>query len=103
MSKWSRSKAAKPPKTHSPAYHVIVWVSSVLSVLLLWFIANAVISDLGSLRSCNGNSSGLSVASCGKQSLNPGDLILFGLFVLSACLTVSLFTMAWRSVRREPK
>jgi hypothetical protein len=78
-----------------------LWLASLLSVGLLLGSAIAVKSDLSQFRSCNSNTSGLMVHSCGKQSLNPGDLILLALFVLAALLTVSLFTGALRASRRK--
>ena len=94
----SRAKAAK--KRSRPVWHVsMLWVASLLSVVLLYLVGGAVDSDLGSFRSCNSNNNGLTIANCGKQGLNFGDVILLALFVLAACLTVTLFTAAWRSTR----
>ena len=94
---------AKVPKQRSASFIIAIWVGSVLSLLLLWAAASAFVADMWSLRSCNGNSGSLLVTNCGKQSLNPGDLMLFILLALSACLTVSLFTAAWRISRRKAR
>ena len=94
---------SKAAKRRSPLFVTTTWVSSFLSVGLLLFIGNVVKADLGSMRPCSTNSSGLSVSSCGKQSINLGDLILIGLFFLAACLVVALFTAAWRMTRRAAR
>jgi hypothetical protein len=96
-----KPKKAKARREHSPAYYTSIWFGSLLSLLLLWFAANAVVSDAQSLRSCNANSAGLTVSNCGKSSINPGDLVILALFVLSAALSVTLFTAAWRTVKRK--
>ena len=86
------------PQGRSPAFLISSWVCTALSIGLLIFAGRAVLSDLGSFRSCGGNSV-LAVHACGKQSPNVGDLILFALFILSACLVVSLFTGSWRATK----
>ena len=97
------SKKAKIVRQHTPRAIVSIWLGSLLSLGLLYVAAVAMKSDLGSFRSCNSNSSGLTVSNCGKASLNLGDVVLIGLFVLSACLVVTLFTAAWRTTRRPAK
>ncbi len=92
-----------PAKRPSPVLLVLSWVGSLLSIGLLFVFGNAVISDFASFRSCNSNSAGISVAACGKQSLNVGDLMLLLLFALAAALVVTLFTAAWRLSRRSLK
>lgn len=95
------SRKSSKPSQPRPLWMVITtWVCSLLSTGLLYLAAIAVDADLASFRSCSANSSGLTISNCGKQSLNPGDLILIALLILSACLTVTLFTAAWRMTRR---
>jgi hypothetical protein len=77
----------------------VIWLGSIVSLGILAFMALAVKSDLASFRSCNANSSGLSITSCGKQGLNIGDILLLGLFILSAALVVTLLTAASRTIR----
>jgi uncharacterized membrane protein len=81
-------------------YVVGSWVLSFFSLGLLYVAAVAVRSDIGQFRSCNANNAGLVIHACGKGSINTGDVILIGLFILSACLVVSLFTHSWRLVKR---
>jgi hypothetical protein len=85
---------------HSSVFIASFWLAGIASLGLLWLAGRAVMSDLGSFRNCNGGTGILSVSSCGKQSLNPGDFILLGLFVLAACFSLSLLTGAWRATRK---
>lgn len=84
----------------SPKFIAGAWVAGFLSVGLLYVISRVFTSDLASFRSCNANNSGLSIVSCGKQSPNFGDVLIFLVFVMAAALTVSLFTAAWRFSRK---
>lgn len=77
------------------------WLGSLFSLGLLYVTGGAVLSTIGSFRSCNANSSGLFVRNCGKQSLNVGDFIIFAVFIASAALTVSAITAAWRITARK--
>jgi hypothetical protein len=94
-----RNGEGKSATQHSVKYLVFIWACSLLSLLLLYFAGNAVTDSMAAFQSCNSNSTGLSVHNCGKQGLNVGDIILFGLFALSAALSVSLFTASWRATR----
>jgi hypothetical protein len=85
---------------HSQWFIGMMWAASVGSLALVWLAARAVMSDFGSFRNCNGGTGILSVSSCGKQSLDLGDFIILGLFALSACLSFSLVTAAWRATRK---
>lgn len=85
---------------HSMLFIIGFWLASFTSLGLLWLAGRAVLSDLGSFRNCNSGTGILSVSSCGKQSLNPGDFILIGLFVLAAFFSFSLLTGAWRATRK---
>jgi hypothetical protein len=95
-----RSKSPKGPQRHSAGAIVAIWISSMLSVGLLYLAGSAVDADLGSFRSCSANNSGLTVTNCGKSGLSPGDLVLLLLLALCASLVVTLFTAAWRMTRR---
>lgn len=75
------------------------WVAAILSLGLLWASTTMVEASFGAFRSCSTNNV-LTVSNCGKQSLNLGDLILVGLFILAAALTLSLFTHAWRVTKK---
>ena len=79
---------------------VTSWVISVLSLMLLWASAKWVFGDFGSFRSCNNSSDGITIASCGKSSVNLGDLMLIVLFVLIAFFALSVCTYAVRLTRR---
>lgn len=94
------SKRATARTDHSPKAVAAVWTGLVLSTLLLLVAANAVLASLKAFRSCSANN-GLVINVCGKQSLNPGDFILFGLLVLAALLFVSMAAAAWRSIPRR--
>ena len=92
-----KGQFAKPP---SKAKITSVWILSLLSIALLWATAKMVVVNFGSFRSCNSNTSVIYINNCGKQSLNSGDFIILGLFILSVGLTASLFTHAWRQTRK---
>ncbi len=96
-----RDKEGKYARKYSTRFIIIAWVCSFLSLILLYLAGNAVTDSIAAFQSCNSNSTGLSIHNCGKQALNLGDIILFGLFTLSAALTVSLFTASWRATRRR--
>jgi hypothetical protein len=76
------------------------WGSSAFSLVVVWLAARAVMSDLGGFRSCSGDTQILTVDSCGKQSLNLGDMILLGLLALAAFMSFSLLTAAWRATKK---
>ncbi len=98
-----RSQDGQFARRQSPFMVVVIWLGSVVSLGLLVFMALAVKADFASFKSCNVNSSGLAISSCGKQSLNPGDMLLIALLVLSAVMVVTLLTAAWRTVPRRSK
>ncbi|HVX24532.1 MAG TPA: hypothetical protein VG992_04300 [Candidatus Saccharimonadales bacterium] len=101
MSKTKRDKAGKYAPRHSTRYIIGLWVAAILSVGLLYALGHAVLSDAASLRPCSTNSSGLRVVNCGKAGVGVADLAVIALFILSACLTISLCTAAWRASRRS--
>jgi len=76
------------------------WVGALTSAALLWPAVLITAADLSGLRSCNVNNSGLTISSCGKQSLNIGDFIILILVVSVAILTFSAVTHAIRMSRR---
>jgi hypothetical protein len=98
MSKRKRDDQGKYAKRHSAKFIALLWIASFLSLGLLYFSAGAVESDFAGFRSCSSNSS-LAIHSCGKDSLNLGDVGLVLLFILAAAMVVSLFTAAWRVTR----
>ena len=85
---------------HSKAFMAALWLASLISLVLLWLSARAVMSDFGSFRSCSASTGILTLSSCGKQSLNLGDFALLGLFALAVCFAFSLLTAAWRATRK---
>jgi len=76
------------------------WLGSLAGLGITWAMLLAVWSDLSSFRSCNANSGGLTLSSCGKHGLNVGDVVLLGLFLLAGCLAFSLCTHAIRITKR---
>ena len=100
MSKSKRNHKGEFVRSHSKGFIVAAWVVSVASLGLLWAASRAVMTDLGSFRSCGTDSGILSLPSCGKHSLDMGDLIILGLFALSVCLSFSLMTIAWRATTK---
>ncbi|MDL2363141.1 MAG: hypothetical protein QFB86_02020 [Patescibacteria group bacterium] len=100
MNKLKRNDKGQFAKDRSPKVLVFSWLSTLLSVILLYITSRAVMSTIGSFRSCDANSSGLIVRDCGKHSLNFGDIVILALFVAAAALTVSAFTASLRITRR---
>lgn len=88
-------------KKRSLKFVILSWLASFASLGLLYAAGAAAYSIFGSFRSCDINSAGLSIASCGKQSMNIGDLAILGLFIASATLAVSLCTAAWRATLKR--
>lgn len=99
MSK-QRMSDGKFAKKRSPLYIAGSWCASFASLGLLYLATRVLLADLAAFRSCSSNSNGLVVVSCGKRSLNMGDLLLIALFFVSAALVASLFMTAWRATRR---
>lgn len=100
MSKPKRDNNGKFAK-RSLKFVIFSWFVSFLSLGLLYAAGTAVYSIFGSFRSCDANSTGLTIASCGKQALNFGDLVIVGLFIACAALVVTLFTAAWQASLRR--
>lgn len=96
-----RDKQGQYARRRSPVFIVMVWLSSILSLGLVYLTAKVAMSQLIAFRSCNGNSNGLTVVSCGKQSLNLGDIVLIALFILAMILSFKLFLTAWRLTSRR--
>ncbi len=93
----NRSKATHP-KQRSNSYVIFSWLATLLSIGLLYAAGNAVVSDFASFQSCTTNQ-GLAIQSCGKSSINFGDIVLVGLLVLSSALVVSLVTGSIRATK----
>lgn len=96
----SKRKTKQQPR-RSPGFIAGSWIASMLSLGLVYAAAIAVRSDFAAFKSCSANDSGLMVSDCGKHSLNTGDFVLILLFILSAALTLSLFTASLRMVWRR--
>lgn len=100
MSKSKRNSKGRFVRSHSMAFIIGIWTASIASLALLWLTSRAVMSDLGSFRACSGGTGILSITSCGKHSLDIGDLVIVGLFGLSAFFSFSLLTAAWRATSK---
>lgn len=100
MSKPKRNDKGQYTRSRSLPFLVSAWVLAGASLGLVWLSSRALISDLASFRSCDGGTGISTISSCGKQSMNIGDMILLGLFVLSACFSFSLLIGAWRMTRK---
>lgn len=92
----SNGKFAAP---RSPLVILFFWLVSFASIGILYLITRVLMANFAAFRSCNSNN-GLAIVSCGKHSINMGDVLIIVLFLLSAALVVSLFTHAWRITRR---
>lgn len=79
---------------------ILSWLGALASLALVWPAVLMAAADLSGLRSCSVNNSGLTINSCGKQSLNIGDFIILILFISVAVLAVSAVTHAVRMSRR---
>ena len=93
-----RDQQGRYAKRKSPGFKLFMAGASILSVGLLLLAGRAVMAMLGSFRSCESNV-GLTVRSCGKASLNLGDVVIVALFILCAFLAVSVCTASWRLTR----
>ena len=90
-------------KKRSPLVIALAWVASVVSLLLVYGAASAMVNALLGFRSCDSNSAGLRIITCGKQSVTMGDVLIGLLLLLTIALSVSLFTGAWRATKRRKK
>jgi hypothetical protein len=100
MSKQKRTSSGQFASRRSTKFLIGIWTVAIASLSLVWLAARAVLADLGGFRSCSESTGILTVNSCGKHSLNFGDIVLIGLFTLTACFSISLLTGAWRVTRK---
>lgn len=87
-------------KRRSPVLIGLSSLTAIVSLALVYLSGRLLAADLAAFRSCDTNSSGLQVATCGKHGLNFSDLIFLVFFGLSVALTASLCTASWRMTRR---
>ena len=76
------------------------WLGVVLSVLVLVPAGGMVVVDAKAYRPCSINSSGLSVSTCGRHSVDITDLLLLALFIGSLLLVICTVTHAIRMSRK---
>ena len=98
---FNQYKHAKPPVTRRLSFIIGTCIMAIASLVLLGITGKMLSVDFAGFRSCSDNSSGLFLATCGKQSLNLGDLALIGLFLACIALSMSLLTASWRMVRSK--
>ena len=96
----SRKSNGQYAKRRSPLTITGSWLASFASIGCVYLTSRMLMADLAAFRSCNSNNNGLQIVSCGKRSLNMGDLLLFVLVALSVALVVALFWHSWRITRR---
>lgn len=102
MSKKARRDNNGKFAKRSLKFVIFSWALSFASLGLLYAAGAAVYSIFASFRSCDANTSnGLSITSCGKLSLNVGDVVIIGLFIAASALVVTLFTAAWQASLRR--
>ncbi len=89
-------------KRRSPLVIAGSWLASFASIGIAYVTGRVLMGNLAGFRSCDSNSDGLKIVSCGKDGLNAGDFLILLLFILSAALVFALFTMSWRMTRRKP-
>lgn len=90
-------------KKRKPLVIIASWTASLLSLVLVYGAASALVNALLSFRSCDKNDTGLSVVSCGKESITSGDALLIVLTILTVLLSLSLFTGAIRASRGKKR
>lgn len=89
-------------KRRSPLVIMGSWLASFASLGFVYLTGRMLMGNLAGFRSCNSNSNGLRIVSCGKDGINAGDLLLFLLVALSVALVFALLTASWRMTRRKP-
>lgn len=80
---------------------IMSWFGAVLSIFVAMPIGNMLVANVAAFRPCSINSSGITVASCGKTSVDITDLILSGLFFGAVMLVVCAVTHAIRMTRKS--
>lgn len=88
------------PKKSSLKYLILLWSCGLLSCVVLVLTATAFYRDMQSFRSCNINSTDLTISTCGKSSINFSDGLIFVMLVLSLLLVLSIFTHAYRKTKK---
>lgn len=76
------------------------WSGFFVSVGIMVLAGAMVYADASAYRPCSINSSGLSIVSCGKRSVDVSDLIIAGLFIGAVLLVISALTHAVRMSRK---
>ena len=76
------------------------WLGALVSLLFLAPAGGMLLADAAAYRPCSINSSGLSVAVCGRRSLDSSDLVLIGLFFGALLIVICASTHAIRMSRR---
>lgn len=95
-----RQSGKQLTKRRSPVVVGLSWTAGFVSLGLVYLSGKLLAADLAAFRSCDANSSGLQIASCGKHGINFSDMVLITFFGLSIALVMSLFTASWRMSRR---
>lgn len=80
---------------------IMSWLGVVVSSFVALPIGNMLVGNVAGFRPCSINSSGITVSSCGKSSVDITDLILAGLFFGAVMLVVCAVTHAIRMTRKS--
>ena len=73
-------------------------VMSIVGLLLVFISGDFVYQDMAGFRPCSVNNTGLSVVSCGKSSLTPGDMVAIVIFVASVTMAFTFLFSSYKYI-----
>ena len=76
------------------------WVGAIVSLAFMVPAGFMLVADAAAYRPCSINSSGLTLSTCGRRSVDISDLVLLGLFIGAVLLVVGACTHAVRMSRK---
>src|SRR5688500_2889627 len=88
-------------RRRSPKAIIWSWIGVLASLLFLIPTGAMLMASIESLRPCSVNSSGLSIASCGRAAPSVTDFIVAGIFVGAIIIVICALTHAIRVTRKQ--
>ena len=73
-------------------------IMSIVGLFLVFISGDFVYQDLAGFRPCSVNNTGLSVVSCGKSSLTPGDMVAIVIFVATVTMAFSFSFYSYKYI-----
>ncbi len=78
-------------------------ILALIGIFLVFISGDFVYQDLAGFRPCSVNDTGLSVVSCGKSSLTPGDMVAIVIFIATVTMAFSFLFYSYRFIFNKRK